>query len=127
MGHTVNYQNAEQLLIGWEIGAHDTVIEHDGGQWHIPCKQLAAVLVAWEGQVQRLTGVALPSATPDVTRPTTMLHDVNQLLLESMRKVRDDPGYAPQARAMADTAQAIINGAKVQVEAARLLVQAQHR
>ena len=127
VGRTVNYQNAEYMLIGWEIGAQDVTIEHEAGQLHIQPEKLEAVVVAWESAVQRRTGVVLPTAAPDVVTPTTTLHDVNQLLLDSMRRVRDDPAYAPQAKALADTAQVIINSAKAQVEAARVIAQMQRK
>jgi hypothetical protein len=125
MGRTVNYENTEHLLIGWELHEQQVTIEHDGGQWHIDLAKLAAVMQAWEGQLQR-RGVTLTAPLPDVAAPNSTLREVSSLLLDSMRKVRDDVGYAPQAKAMADTAQVIINAAKVQVEAARLLVEAQN-
>ena len=125
MGRTVNYQNAEHLILSWELGDHDLAIEHDDGTWHIPTEKAEGVVFAWEGQLQRQTSAVTLPATSLVAAPSSTLHDVNELLLDSMKRVRDDPGYASQAKVIADTAQVVINSAKVQVEAAKIMVQGQ--
>lgn len=142
MGHSYIYQGQKVEIQDWAMDGEQLILETDNpvGQIKLHLAHVPSFLLELEPTNQAaeeaLNGVesprsstvpAAPSVDVAAMVPTSVLGQINTVLLDSIARIQADPNYIAQAKAINETVQTAVNVAKLQVEGAKLVASTQAR
>jgi hypothetical protein len=141
-GHSFNYQGQAFKLEDWHMQGDHLHIETDqeGTDIKVHVAHAAEFFdelapmnrqaeMALEGKAVAPTAGAAAALTNSNAvmqmLPNNALATMNEALLASIAQVQKDPAFIAQARAISETVQVAVNVAKLQIDAGKLMLQAQ--
>lgn len=140
VGLRFTYQGSALQIVNWHIDGDQleikTTTKHSDLKIHIAhAKEFFSELVPLDERGQEAlagieptsTTVAAPTNDVAALLPTGTLTEINAMLLDSIRKVQLSADYIPQAKAISDSVQVVVNVAKMQIDAAKIVLQARRK
>lgn len=129
VGKTFMVKRENAVLLDWEQNEdQDYVLHFDNAKLvktaaempNFLTKELLPVEAPAEAEPSQVPAVVSEQVLA-VLPDKSMLQTVNDTLLDALKKVNSNPSFIPQAKGVSQIAQTIFNGAKLQIEAAKLL------
>lgn len=131
IGKSVTYQGKKVEIMDWNIDAEEFSIETNDGP--ITAYRDNAEKLFTELKVD-VASLALNAAVvttkqdlQEVLPSSTVMAEVNSMLLDAMRNVKKDKEWVAQANAMSNAAQTIVNSNKLLIDAAKLMISANRK